>query len=73
VPYQPTTLEWLAQNDEVTRFQTRGLLEGFQGNEPTIFLNNEISSSGVEGSRTKVKGRINLPKAQFGSKSCSET
>jgi hypothetical protein len=30
VPYRQITLEWLAQSDNPTRFQTRGFLEWFQ-------------------------------------------
>jgi hypothetical protein len=44
VPYQQKTLEWLAQSDESTSFQTRGLLEGFWGNEPATSPNDEVLS-----------------------------
>jgi hypothetical protein len=62
MPYRLTTLEWLARGDESARFQTRGLLEGFQRNDPTIFPNDEVSSSGVDGSHTGFKGRRNPQK-----------
>jgi hypothetical protein len=42
--YQQTSLERLVKNDEVARFRTRGLLEGFQHNDLTIFPNYEVSS-----------------------------
>jgi hypothetical protein len=38
------TLEWLAQSDESTSFQTRGLLEGFRGNEQATSPNDEVLS-----------------------------
>jgi hypothetical protein len=36
-------------------------------NELRIFLNDEVSSSGVDNSQMGVEGRRNPPKAQFGS------
>jgi hypothetical protein len=42
----------------------------FGGNETTIFLNIEVTSSGVDDSHTGFKGRRNLPKWPFGSLSC---
>jgi hypothetical protein len=56
VPYRRITLEWLARSDESARFQTRGLLEWFRRNEPTIFPNDEASSSGVDDSHMGSKG-----------------
>jgi hypothetical protein len=53
--YCQTTLERLAQNDKLERFQTRGFLKGF-GNEPTIILNDEFASSGVDDSHMGSKG-----------------
>jgi hypothetical protein len=71
-PYGRITLERLARSDESTWSWTRQLLEGFRGNEPTIFLNYKVSSSGVDDSRPEFNGKRNLPKWQFCSKSCSE-
>jgi hypothetical protein len=36
-------------------------------NEPIIFLNTEVMSSGVEDPHMEAKGRRNPPKWQFGS------
>jgi hypothetical protein len=35
------------------------------GNEPTIFLNNEVSSSGVDDSQSEVEGRRNPQKGNL--------
>jgi hypothetical protein len=57
-----TTLERLARNDKLARFQTSGKLDRFQGVETTIFLNDEVASRGVDDSHTGFKGKRNLPK-----------
>jgi hypothetical protein len=56
VLHRQTTLERLTRSDEMTRFQTRGLLEGSQCNDPTIFPNNEALSIGVDVSQLGSKG-----------------
>jgi hypothetical protein len=68
VLYQQTTLERLARSDEAARYRTRGLLEGFQCNDPTTFHNDEIASSRVDNSHTGSMGGEIHQKAQFGSK-----
>jgi hypothetical protein len=70
--YRQPTLERLARNDKLARFQKRGWPDKFWGNETTIFLNDEVVSSGVDDSYTGFKGRTNPPKRPLGSKSCSE-
>jgi hypothetical protein len=67
VPYRLTTLERLPQSDEPAWFRTRGLHDRLRVNETTIFLTNEVTSSGVDDSHTGFKGRRNTPKRQFGS------
>jgi hypothetical protein len=71
--YRQTTLERLAQNDKLAMFRIRGGPDRLWGNETTIFLNDEVSSSRVDDSQSEVEEKRNLPKAQFSSKSCSET
>jgi hypothetical protein len=41
-------------------------------NETTIFLNDEVASSGVDDSHTGFKGMRNPPKWPVGSNACSE-
>jgi hypothetical protein len=53
--YRQLTLERLARNDKFARFRTRGRPDKFWGNEATIFLNNEVVSSGVDCSHTEFK------------------
>jgi hypothetical protein len=64
---QPT-LERLAQNDKLARFQIRRQPDRFQGNDITIFLNDEIASSKVDDSHMGFERRRKLSKWQFGSK-----
>jgi hypothetical protein len=54
-------------------FRIRGGSDRLWGNETTIFLNDEVSSSRVDDSQSEVEEKRNQPKAQFSSKSCSET
>jgi hypothetical protein len=70
--YQHRTSERLVRNDEATRFQTRGKFDRFRGNETTIFINDEIASSGVDDFHTGLKGRRKPPKWEVGSTSCWE-
>jgi hypothetical protein len=63
--YRQTTLERLIRNDEATRFWTRGLLEGFQHNDLTIFPNEEVLpqrgwrySFGGRGKRNPQRGNL---------------
>jgi hypothetical protein len=65
--WQPT-LEILTQNDQSARFRIRAQPDRIRGNEITIFLNNEIASSGVDDSHTGFRRRRKLSKWQFGSK-----
>jgi hypothetical protein len=44
VLYRQTILKRLTRSDEAARFWSRGLLEGFQCNDPAIFPNDEVSS-----------------------------
>jgi hypothetical protein len=48
-------------------FEQEDNLIGFCGNETTIFLNDEVVSSGVDDSHTGFKGRRNPPKRPLGS------
>jgi CelD/BcsL family acetyltransferase involved in cellulose biosynthesis len=64
--YWQPTLERLARNDKLVRFRTRGRPDKFQGKETTIFLDDEVVSSGVDDSHMGFKGRRNPPKWQFG-------
>jgi hypothetical protein len=66
--YWQPTLERLTRNNQSARFRTRGPPNRFQGNEITIFLNDEIASSGVDDSHTGFKRKRNPSKWQFGSK-----
>jgi hypothetical protein len=52
----------------LARFPIRKQPDRFQGNEITIFLNDEIASSGVDESHTGFKRRRKPSKWQFGSK-----
>jgi hypothetical protein len=54
--YRQTTLERVTQNDKLARFQIRGRHDRFQGNETPIFLNDEVTSSGVDDSHTGANG-----------------
>jgi hypothetical protein len=54
----------LARNDKFARFPTRGQPDRFQSNETTIFLIDDIASSGVDDSHTRLKvGEIHQKKA----------
>jgi hypothetical protein len=70
--YRQTTLKTLVRNDKAARFQTRGQSNRFWGKETTIFLNDEIASSGVDDSYKGLKDRRKLLKWQVGSTSWSE-
>jgi hypothetical protein len=70
--YRQTTLERFVQNNEAARFQIRGQSDRLRDNETIIFLNDEVTPSGVDDSHPGFKGRRNSPKRQFGLKSCSE-
>jgi hypothetical protein len=48
-------------------FEQEDSLIGFCGNETTIFLNDEVASSGVDDSHMGFKGRRNPPKWPLGS------
>jgi hypothetical protein len=48
-------------------FKQENNLIGFCGNETTIFLNDEVVSSGADDSHTGFKGRRNPPKRPLGS------
>jgi hypothetical protein len=48
-------------------FEQEDSLIGFYGNETTIFLNDEVASSGVDDSHMGFKGRRNPPKWPLGS------
>jgi hypothetical protein len=52
----------LARNDKLARLWTRGRPDMFRGNETTVFLNDEVASSGVDDSHTGFKRRRNPPK-----------
>jgi hypothetical protein len=65
--YRQTTLKRVTQNDKLARFRIRGRHDRFQGYETIIFLNDEVTSSGVDDSHTGCKGRRNPPKRQFDS------
>jgi hypothetical protein len=60
--YLQPTLERLARNDKLTRFRIRRQHDRFQGNDITIFLNDEIASSGVDDSHTGFKRRRKIVK-----------
>jgi hypothetical protein len=65
IGYQQRTLVRLTRNDKLVRFQTRGWPDRFRGNETTIFLNDEVVSSGVDDSHTGFKGRTNHQKGNL--------
>jgi hypothetical protein len=48
--YRQTTLKRLAQNDKLASFRIRGQPNRFWGNETTIFLNDQVASSGIDDS-----------------------
>jgi hypothetical protein len=60
--YRQPSLERFTRNDKLERFRTRGWPDKFWGNETTIFLDDEVVSSGVNDSHTGFKGRRNPPK-----------
>jgi hypothetical protein len=68
IGYWQPTLERLARKDKLARFWIRRQPDRFQGNEITIFLNDEIASSRVDDSHTGFKRRRKPSKWQFGSK-----
>jgi hypothetical protein len=54
--WQPT-LERLTRNDKLARFRIRRQPDRFQGDDITIFLNDEIASSRVDDSHTGFERR----------------
>jgi hypothetical protein len=66
--YWQPTLERLAWKDKLARFRIRRQPDRFQGNETTIFLNDEIASSRVDDSHMGFERRRKPSKWQFGSK-----
>jgi hypothetical protein len=70
--YRQTTLEKLVQNDEAARFRPKGLHEGFQHNDLTIFPKDEVSSQRELTILIRSSGKKKSVKRQLGSKSCLE-
>jgi hypothetical protein len=66
--YWQPTLERLAWNDKLARFQIRRQPDRFQGNAITIFLNDEIASSRVDDFHMGFERRRKPSKWQFISK-----
>jgi hypothetical protein len=66
-------MENLTRNDQLARFRIRGQSDRIRGNEITIFLNNEIASSGVDDSHTGFKRRENRQNGNLVQNSCSKT
>jgi hypothetical protein len=65
--YQQQPWKDLLETMKRQGFEQEDNMIGFYDNEITIFLNDEVASSGVEYSHTGFKGRRNPPKRPLGS------